>query len=197
MNLIFLRHGEAENNVKKILSDKEIYWSTLTENGKNSIKKTVEELNDKIGKVYVSPFPRTIETAHYVYQKYPQLDFIIDNRLCEIYYGKYSGKENNKELDSIREKQKNNDYFIRFGEYGENKYDIEYRLTNFLFDLYNNLEDSTILIISHGSIISYIKRILNLKSPHIKTAQLEKFNNIDFKYLFNHINKLKNIKSDF
>ena len=29
MNLIFLRHGEATDNVKKLLSDKEIYWSTF------------------------------------------------------------------------------------------------------------------------------------------------------------------------
>ena len=34
MNLIFLRHGEATDNVKQLLSDKEIYWSTLTEQGK-------------------------------------------------------------------------------------------------------------------------------------------------------------------
>ena len=27
MNIIFLRHGEAIDNVKKLISDKEIYWS--------------------------------------------------------------------------------------------------------------------------------------------------------------------------
>ena len=31
MNIIFMRHGNATDNVKKIISDKEIYWSTLTE----------------------------------------------------------------------------------------------------------------------------------------------------------------------
>lgn len=31
MNLIFLRHGEATDNVKKLISDKEIYWSVLIE----------------------------------------------------------------------------------------------------------------------------------------------------------------------
>ena len=31
MNIIFMRHGNATDNVKEIISDKEIYWSTLTE----------------------------------------------------------------------------------------------------------------------------------------------------------------------
>lgn len=30
MNIIFMRHGNATDNVKEIISDKEIYWSTLT-----------------------------------------------------------------------------------------------------------------------------------------------------------------------
>lgn len=33
MNVIFLRHGEAKDNVKELISDREIYWSTLTEAG--------------------------------------------------------------------------------------------------------------------------------------------------------------------
>lgn len=37
MNLIFLRHEEATNNVKELISDKEIYWSILTEKGKIEI----------------------------------------------------------------------------------------------------------------------------------------------------------------
>ena len=33
MNLIFMRHGEATDNVKDLISDKEIYWSVLTDEG--------------------------------------------------------------------------------------------------------------------------------------------------------------------
>ena len=33
MNIIFMRHGEATDNVLELISDKEIYWSTLTDNG--------------------------------------------------------------------------------------------------------------------------------------------------------------------
>lgn len=115
MNIIFLRYGQATDNKKNLISDKEIYWLVLTNNGINSIK----ELPNKIDIAYVSPLPRTIETAHIVYNKYPNLEFIIDDRIKEIQYGKYLGKSNNIELYNIRKKQINGDHFTRFGDYGE------------------------------------------------------------------------------
>ena len=161
MNIIFMRHGEATDNVKELISDKEIYWSVLTENGKKTVLESVNALPKNIDKIYVSPFPRTVETAHFVFEKYPNIEVIIEKRLHEIYYGKYSGQKNNEELDQTRVKQIAGDYFTRFGEYGENKFDIETRLCDFLSDVYaNNFNDNTILIVSHGSITSYMKRIL-------------------------------------
>lgn len=196
MNLIFMRHGEATDNVKELISDKEIYWSILTQKGKDDVIKSIDFLPNKIDKLYVSPFPRTIETAHYVYEKYPNIEVIIDNRISEIKYGKYSGKKNNEELDNTRLKQIDGDYFIRFGDYGENRFDIETRLCEFLNDIHkDNHDNDTILIVSHGSITSYMKRILNLKSQHINPGMVQEFNNVDFKYLDEHISKLKKIKN--
>ena len=195
MNIIFMRHGNATDNVKEIISDKEIYWSTLTEEGRKTVLESIETLPSKIDKIYVSPLPRTIETAHLVSQKYKTSDFIIEKRIREINNGKYSGMKNNEDLDRTRKMQIAGDYFIRFGEYGENKYDIELRLCNFLKDVYmNNFPSNTIMIISHGSITSYMKRILKIKTPHIKTGKIEEFINVDFNPLFKHIKKLNDIK---
>ena len=36
MNIIFMRHGEATDNVEEVLSDREIYWSTLTDKGRKN-----------------------------------------------------------------------------------------------------------------------------------------------------------------
>lgn len=135
MNIIFMRHGEATDNVLEILSDKEIYWSVLTSAGKRIVSESIINLPSKVDKIYVSPFPRTIQTAHMVIEKYPKVETIIDQRLHEITYGKYSGQKNNTELDNTRLQQIEGDYFIRFGEYGENKFDIESRLC----DLPDNL----------------------------------------------------------
>ena len=195
MNLIFMRHGEATDNVREVISDKEIYWSVLTEQGKASVLESLEGLPAVIDKIYVSPFPRTIQTAHYVFLKYPKTEVVIENRLHEINNGKYSGKKNNDDLDQTRIKQIQGDYFVRFGEYGENKFDIEIRLCEFLYDVYtNNFCDNTILIVSHGSITSYMKRILNIKTPHIKTGKIEEFVHVDFQPLFEYMEVLEKVK---
>ena len=195
MNIIFLRHGEATDNVKGIISDRESYYSTLTENGIKTVKESIKSLPSKIDKIYVSPFKRTIETANIVHEKYPDCEVIIENRIHEIDHGKYSGQKNNEDLDETRKKQIEGDYFIRLGQYGENRYDIETRLSEFLLDLFNNNTfNNTILIVSHGSVISYMKRLLNIKSEHIKPGKIEEFDNVDFSYLFKYIKKLKSIK---
>lgn len=194
MNIIFMRHGEATDNVKGILSDKEIYWSVLTEAGEKTARETADSLDYNIDKAYVSPLPRTIQTAHIVAEKFNNVEFVIDNRLREIQYGKYSGQQNNTELDNTRIKQINGDYFVRFGDTGDNKYDIEKRLSDFLQDVVkNNAVGSTILIVSHGSITSYMKRILNLKSPHLSTGKAEVFFNVDFSHLFEKVRELEEI----
>ena len=50
MNIIFLRHGEATDNVNELFSDKEIYWSTLTEKGITTVKESIKSLSNNIDK---------------------------------------------------------------------------------------------------------------------------------------------------
>ena len=188
MNLIFLRHGEATDNVKGLISDKEEYNSILTEKGKMNVINSIDLLED-INIIYTSPFPRTIETSNLVMNKFPNAKLVIDNRLREINYGKYSHQKNNNELDEIRIKQINGDYYIRFGDNGENRLEIEKRVCEFLNNI-SNTKDDNILIVSHGSIISYIKRILDIKTNHIKKGQVEIINNINFNNLNEYIKKI-------
>ena len=193
MNLIFMRHGEATDNVKELISDKEIYWSILTEKGIETVKESIDFLPKKIDIMYVSPLPRTIETAHYIFERYSSINVVIDDRIREIQYGKYSHCKNNEELDEIRKKQIAGDYMVRFGDYGENKLDIEMRLSNFLIDI-SNTNFKNVLIVSHGSVISYMKRLLDIKSSHIQKGKVEIFNDVRFDYLLNYFNFLNNIK---
>lgn len=195
MNIIFMRHGEATDNVKELISDREIYFSTLTASGSNTVAESLSGLPDKVDKVYVSPMPRTIQTASLVKNKYPTVEYVIDDRLREIDHGKYSGQKNNADLDRTRELQVAGDYFVRFGQYGENKIDIETRLSEFLNDIRrNNFNDNTIMIVSHGSVTSFMKRLLGLRSPHIKTGKAEEFTNVDFSYLDCSMKKLADVR---
>jgi len=195
MNIVFMRHGEATDNVRKLISDKEIYWSILTDKGIQDVKESIALMPQTIDKIYVSPFPRTIQTAHLVRTKLSNVEYVIDNRIREINYGKYSGQKNNEELDKTREKQIAGDYFVRFGDFGENKLEIELRLISFLKDVIEyNSKNNTIMIISHGSIMSFMKRILNLKSMHLKTGKVEVFNDVDIYNINEYYEKLLNIK---
>ena len=195
MNIIFMRHGQATDNDRGIISDREIYWSVLTDDGIQTVKETAKSLKQKIDRIYVSPFPRTLQTAHFVYENHPEADVVIDNRIREIFHGKFSGQENNEELDQTRVKQVEGDFFIRFGDFGENRFEIENRLCQFLKDVFNNnKKENTVLIVSHGSITSFMKRLLGVKSPHIKTGRAEVFNYVDQTNLNNYYEKLKNIK---
>ena len=53
MNLILFRHGEATDNVKELISDKEIYWSTLTENGKKDVIESIGDIHHIFPKAYL------------------------------------------------------------------------------------------------------------------------------------------------
>jgi broad specificity phosphatase PhoE len=188
-----MRHGEATDNIREILSDKEIYFSILTDAGFSEAAQTIKSI-DKVDKIYISPLPRTIQTAKILYEKFPTAEAVIDDRLREIQYGRYSGQKNNSSLDIIREKQIAGDYFTRFGKYGDNKFDIEMRLSLFLRDMSTrNFDNNTIAIVSHGSVISFMKRILNLKTPHTKTGKAEFFTINDWSDLNDRIKHLETI----
>lgn len=195
MNIIFMRHGEATDNVREIISDREVYNSVLTEKGKDEVCESIENLPKNLVKIYVSPLPRTIETVSLVREKYPNVETEITQEIREIDHGKYSGQKNNADLDETRKKQVAGDYFVRFGQYGENKFGIESRLCTFLARIRaENFANSTVLVVSHGSITSFMKRILVLKTPHIKTGKIEIFNNIDFAKLDEFSRNLRCVK---
>ena len=64
--VILMRHGQADNNVNRILVGRHIE-SHLTEFGKNQVLDTAKYLKEiSIDKVLVSPVVRTVETAEIV-----------------------------------------------------------------------------------------------------------------------------------
>ncbi len=89
-SIIFLRHGQAENNVKRVLAGRSPGVS-LTKTGikqAKNIAKYLKPLN--ISKIYTSPVERAQKTAEIV-AKHNSVDYIIDNRLIEIDMGKFTG----------------------------------------------------------------------------------------------------------
>jgi 2,3-bisphosphoglycerate-dependent phosphoglycerate mutase len=87
--IIFLRHGQAENNTKKILAGR-TPGINLTEEGKMQAKQAGDMLKPlNISAIYSSPIDRAMQTAEIV-GKHCDVKPILDDRLIELDMGKFT-----------------------------------------------------------------------------------------------------------
>jgi probable phosphoglycerate mutase len=177
---IFMRHGQAENNVSRILVGRHIE-SHLTEYGRQQVADSAKQLKSiPIDKVYVSPVLRTVETAQIVCQILG-VDYRVDERLYETEMGKLVGM-NYEELTT-----KYGDLFLRFySEYDpvlerfgvETFASIKRRIKSLLDDLLQKHEESNVLMVTHlDPIKAALATLLDLKPEalyrwHIRNASL-------------------------
>ena len=89
-SVIFLRHGQAKNNIERILTGRTPNIP-LTEKGIDQAEKAAKFLEHmNISAIYSSPIERAKHTAEIV-GKHNSLDVIIDDRLIELDMGKFTG----------------------------------------------------------------------------------------------------------
>ncbi len=140
--LIFVRHGKAESNVLGILND-DVEGYPLTKDGAEKIKLIAKELKKlKVNKIISSPIQRARETSQII-GKELGLDYSMDKRLTERYFGKID----NKPIDDGRWA-----YRIDFEkENVETNSSIEKRMWNFV----NSLKDEKgiIVVVTHDPCI--------------------------------------------
>jgi len=87
--IIFLRHGQAENNVKRILAGR-TDGVTLTKTGIKQAERIAEYLKPlDISAIYSSPIERAKHTAEIVAEN-NSFDYQLDDRLTEIDMGKFT-----------------------------------------------------------------------------------------------------------
>jgi len=184
MNLplaIFMRHGQADNNVNRILVGRHIE-SHLTEYGKQQVVDTAEHLrNLPIEKVYVSPVIRTVETAKIVC-KTLGMSYEVDERLYEIDLGRLVGMH----FEEIIEKYGN--LFLKFyteedtstlTTYGVESFaSVKSRIKHLLDEIIKKHQDKNVLLITHlDPIKAAISILLDLKAEalyhwHMTNASL-------------------------
>lgn len=178
--VILMRHGQADNNVNKILVGRHIE-SHLTEFGKNQVLDTAKYLKEiSIDKVLVSPVVRTLETAEIVCG-YLGVSYEIDERLYEIELGKLVGMN----YEEIILKYGN--LFLQFytendaalTHYGVESFaSIKQRIKNILDEITDRYTNKNVLMISHlDPIKAAISILLDLKPEtlyrwHIRNASL-------------------------
>ena len=177
---IFMRHGEADNNVNRILVGRHIE-SHLTEIGRQQVRDTANYLKGiQVDKVFVSPVIRARETAEIVCDVI-SLDYEIDERLYEIELGKLVGMNYEDIID------KHGNLFLKF--YSGDKQMLDYygvesftsvkmRIKHLLDEAIERYPDKNIIFVTHlDPIKAAISLLLDLKPEalyqwHIRNAAL-------------------------
>jgi 2,3-bisphosphoglycerate-dependent phosphoglycerate mutase len=175
-----MRHGEADNNVKRILVGRNIE-SHLTSQGKRQVEDTAKYLKEiSIDKVYVSPVIRAVETA-VITCKVLGLEYQIDERLFEIELGKLVGMNYEEILD------KHENLFLKFysgdqqmlESFGVESFGmVKERIKHILDEVIEIYPDKNVLFITHlDPIKAAISLLLDLRAEalfqwHIRNASL-------------------------
>jgi probable phosphoglycerate mutase len=166
--VIFMRHGQAESNVARILAGRHME-SHLTADGRQQVMDSSKQLmkNIAIKKVYVSPVIRTVETAQIVCQILGT-EYVIDERLYETEMGQLAGM-NYEEVTT-----KYGDVLTRFysdsdpvlKKFGVETFDsVKHRIKNLLDDLLQKHKDNNVLIVTHlDPIKAALATLLDLSS---------------------------------
>jgi len=178
--IAFVRHGEADNNVNRLLVGRHIE-SHLTERGIQQVKDTGQHLKKlKIDKVYVSPVTRAIETAKIICE-INDLQYQRDERLYEIELGDLVGMN----YDEVIEKHGN--LFLKFysgddpilDSYGIESFSaVKKRVKDLLDESMKSYPDKNLLFVTHLDPIKAAVSIMlglppeSLYGWHIRNASM-------------------------
>lgn len=145
-----LRHGEAEQNVKRLLNSKiENNHYHLTKKGIGDVFKAIETLEkEQIDLIFSSDFLRAKETTEIVAEKLnlEKSKIVFDKRLREADFGSFDGKSEKEYHDAFPSLEKK---FYKAPSKGETLTDLKNRVTEFLYEISKKYSGKNILIVSH------------------------------------------------
>ena len=195
--IIFLRHGQAENNTKKILAGRSP-GVNLTETGIKQAEQAGLMLKSmNISKIYSSPIDRALQTAEIVSKQCDQ-EVILDDRLIEFDMGKFTKMP----YDEIFSKHGN--VFLKFyqgsEEVSENDVETFAQVQKRVFEMVDfvlsqNKNENIVLVTHMDPIKAMIGKVLNLKPETlfeliIANASLNIFKNNGKKFYLTAINAM-------
>ena len=155
-----MRHGESEGNVRGVISTDIANDDNVTENGKEQVKNTAEELKDSgIELIITSPFLRTKQTAEIMREELGlSADAVIeDGRIKEFDLSDdFEGKRWHEDY-SVPNFATWEERFTKTLEGSENRRDVMKRMGAFIYDIEKQYSDKKILIVSHGGCIATLR----------------------------------------
>jgi len=167
MKLIIVRHGETKENKAEIIQGNSI-GGTLTKKGIEQAKKLGLRLRDEnINIAYISDLDRTVQTAKEILMFHPETDIIYTKELRERNDGVFEGYHVSKYKES---RKKSNLSFGHFRpEKGESVHDAQARIKNLYHELVEKHPKETVLLVSHGALITSLLLYLLGKSINLKS----------------------------
>jgi len=187
MRLIIARHGQTFDNINKVFRGQG--HGQLTEIGLEQTKKLALRLKSlKIDAVYSSDLKRAIDSTKEILKYHQNLKLHLDKRLRERDWGKLDGKPHPKEWvwgefpnfvetdKSLCERTKDfldelyqNDILPNLNREISNKKDVVQKSLHLQskdnsVGFFENNQDKTILVVTHGGIINAFTTIFNNKT---------------------------------
>ena len=155
---IFVRHGEAENNVKDTLNCDPSKESHLTERGQKGILEAAKKIKTA-DVIYTSPYMRTKETAGIIAAelKISEEKIIEDERLVEFGFGDFNGKS--MEEYYAYEAENLHTYDTKMPN-GESYQDAKLRFGRFLYEIDAKHSGETIVVVTHGIGLEVIAAVI-------------------------------------
>ncbi len=193
--IIFLRHGQAKNNIERILAGR-TEGVPLTDIGIKQAEHTAQLLKHmNISAIYSSPIERAKHTAE-ITGKYNSLDVTIDDRLNELDMGKFTGMPYDEIFNS------HGNVFMKFynGELEiahngvETFSDVKKRILGIVDHVIEKHPDENVLLVTHmDPIKAMLSTIVDLSPTNlfeliIANASLNIFREKDRKFSLSGLN---------
>ena len=163
--IIFLRHGQAENNTKKILAGR-TPGINLTETGRKQAEQAGAMLKSlNVSAIYSSPIDRAMQTASIV-GKHCDVEPISDDRLIELDMGKFTMIPYNEIFE------KHGNVFLKFYEGSleishngvESFAEVQKRVFDIVDFVKNKHKDENVVLVTHmDPIKAIIGKVLSLQ----------------------------------
>lgn len=143
---VFVRHGEADHNVKGVCSSDPTKDYRLTEKGKEEVKKAASKIKTA-DIVYTSPFVRAKETADILASELGVKEIIQDERLGDLNFGELNERPFSEYLEY---EEKNVKSYNTPLPGGESYLDAKRRFGEFLYETDSKYDGKVIVVSTHG-----------------------------------------------
>jgi len=153
MKLVIVRHGETEENVKRIVQGQG--FGALSKRGKEQAKKLAERLKDeKMDAIFCSDLKRARDTAREIIKFHPRVPIHYTRKLRERSFTVLEGKHAEVYFEAAKKEGVPRYLYRPAG--GENFPDMKKRIMPFFEKVYEKYIGKTVLFVTHGGVIKVI-----------------------------------------